>query len=307
MQSEKTFQQYYNTTIQPELRRLDKQRVRLLRWLLMSSVFLLAVAVFTFWLKILVVALVFCIPAVLYLGYLWRQIQKFRQEFKPRIMRLVLDFMDDGLLFGELKYDQHRKIPLVTFINSQIFGVMPAVYEGEDYISGRIGDIEFELCELKVEEFSRVRARLDPVFRGIFINAVFKHPPKGTLLVLPRTQLPQLANSVKSFVAMGGINVEGLLRHAEFKKVYTVFGTRNVRIDALLTKELMDFILHFRQRNGEMYLSFYGKNIFAGIVNEKDILEPKLFQSNVSYDLVREFYEDVYVALNLVMAFDEAH
>jgi hypothetical protein len=44
-----------------------------------------------------------------------------------------------------------------------------------------------------------------------------------------------------------------------------------------------------------------------GIWNEKDILEPNILQSNVSFELVREFYDDIYMALYVVQALDRAH
>ncbi|MFQ5446325.1 MAG: DUF3137 domain-containing protein, partial [Saprospiraceae bacterium] len=179
-------------------------------------------------------------------------------------------------------------------------------YDGEDYIAGRIGDIEFEMCELRVKEFSRVRARLDDVFRGIFIRAKVVHPPKGALLAVPRAAMPQLANALKQFVAAGGQNMDSFVRQKPFKEVYALYGSKNARVRDLLPEELMEFMLQYRQRAGDIYLSVIGKNIYIAIAHEKDILEPKLFQSNVSFDLVREFYDDIYVALFMVTALDRS-
>jgi uncharacterized protein DUF3137 len=306
MDKPENFRQFYNQTIHPELLRLDRERRRLLRLMFFSVLLLAGVIVFEIYVNILIVTLFLAIPTGVYIGFLIRRTRKFVQHFKPNVVKLILDFIDDGLLFGELQYDAKGFIPPQHFMQSNIFGAVPAVYKGEDYIAGRIGDIKFEMCELKVQEYSRVRARLDDVFRGIFIRAKFVHPPKGALLAVPRAAMPQLSNALKSFVAAGGQNIDGFVRNEKFREVYTLYGSKNTRVSELLPEELMEFMLQYRQRAGEIYLSIIGKNIYAGITHEKDILEPKLFQSNVSFDLVREFYDDIYVAIFMVTALDKS-
>jgi tRNA splicing ligase len=101
--------------------------------------------------------------------------------------------------------------------------------------------------------------------------------------------------------------MDGFVRNDEFRKIYTIYGSRNTKVAELLPDELMDFILKYRKKAGEIYLSVIGKNCYVAIGSKKDILEPKLFQSNVSYELVREFYEDIDAALYMIMALDRSH
>ncbi|MEK7254511.1 MAG: DUF3137 domain-containing protein [Bacteroidota bacterium] len=307
MQEPHKFAIFYNRTIQPELQRLDKHRKRVLRKIFWSALVMVGVLSLLAYLDIFVLGLLMTIPVFLYVAGLFNDFRKFVQEFKPNVVRLILDFMDDGLLFGELKYEAKKAIPKVQFLESKIFGVVPEVYEGEDFIEGRIGDIEFDLCELNVQEISRVRERLDPVFRGIFIRAIFKHPPKGIILVLPRTSLPQLSNSLKAFVALGNQKMDGYISNLEFTKAYTVYGSKNTKLSALLPEELMEYILKYRKAKGEIFMSCVGRTIYVAIKNEKDILEPSWFRSNVSFDLVKEFYEDISAALALIQAIDKSH
>ncbi len=287
--------------------RLDKQRRRMLRRIFLSMLLMLGVTVLLYSVQILMVALISAIPFVVYIYRQFKLISKFRADFKPRVVELVLDFIDDGLLFGDLKYNATGKISQDKFFRSNIFGVRPAVYQGEDYIEGRIGDVEFEMCELMVEEYSRVRKRLDQVFRGIFVRAKFFYPLKGALLVLPRTVLPQRSEALKSFIRHGGQVMDPFVKHKKFTETYTVYGSLNSKVGELLPKELMDFILASREKTGEIQLSIFNENCYIAITNEKDILEPKIFQSNVSFELVREFYDDIYAALFIVTALDKAH
>ena len=301
------FRIFYNQTIHPELVRLDKQRLSMLRRIFFSLVLMAGVAALIFAVHIFVVALIAAIPFVIYIYSQFRKIQKFRADFKPRVVKLILDFIDDDLLFGDLKYDAKGKISPDKFFRSNIFGAKPAIYEGEDYIEGRIGDVEFEMSELRVEEFSKVRKRLDLVFRGIFVRAKFFYPLHGTLLVIPRSEMPRRSEALKAFVRRNGVPMDPFVKNEKFVKHYTIYGSKNAKVSELLPRNLMDFILNARERTGEIQLSIFQENCYVAIENNKDILEPKIFQSNVSFELVREFYEDIYVALYIVRALDEAH
>ncbi len=301
------FRLFYNQTIHPELMRLDKQRLRMLRLIGFSAALMLGVGVLVYALSEFLFAALASLPFMFYIAMVAGRVRRFTADFKPKVVKLILDFIDDGPLFGDLRYDAKRKIPIDKFMRSQLFITRPAVYEGEDFIEGRIGDVEFELCELKVEEFSRVRQRLDDVFRGVFLRAKFKYPPKGSVLVLPRARLPYLSETVKAYVRTGGQNMDAFIKHQKFRETYITYGSRNTKVTDLLTEEMMSFILGYRKEKGEICMSILGENCYVGIWNHKDILEPNLLQSNVSFELVREFYDDIYLALYIVTALDRAH
>ncbi len=301
------FRLFYNQTIHPELMRLDKQRLRMLRLVSFSAILMLGVGGLVFALSEFLFAALACLPFMGYIAMVATRIRRFTDDFKPRVVRLVLDFIDDGPLFGDLKYDAKRKIPFEKFMKSHLFITRPAVYDGEDFIEGRIGDVEFEMSELKVEEFSRVRQRLDSVFRGVFLRAKFKHPLKGSVLVVPRAKLPYLSETLKVFVRHGGQLMDNFIKNPTFRAMYITYAHRNTKVTDLVTEELMSFILNYRKNKGEVCLSISGENCYMGIWNEKDILEPNILQSNVSFELVREFYDDIYMALYVVQALDRAH
>lgn len=301
------FRIFYNQTIHPELMRLDRKRRGMLLRMAISFLLMLALTALVYNIGIFLVALLVAIPFVIHIYYLYNQVQKFVATFKPQVVKLVLDFIDDHPLFGDLAYRPKQKVALLKFMASGIFGARPTIYEGEDFIEGRVGDVEFEMSELKAQEYSRVRARMRPMFRGIFLRAKFFHPPSGHLLVLPRPLLPDLSEAVKTFISKGGNNVDALLRYPKFTNKYAVYASRDTKVNELLPKHLLDYILYHSDNYGYIYLSLKNQNCFIAITNEKDILEPKIWQSNVSFDLVEEFYDDIYVALHIVQELDRAH
>ena len=299
------FRIYYNHTIHPELMRLERKRKRLLL-LLFSSVFLLLAILFLqFYLNILVVSLFLMIPFGFYITFILFRIQRFKARFKPQVVNLILDFIDDGLNFGTLKYDSKRFISRKRFIDSKIFKTDAPHYIGEDHISGLIGELKFEMCELEVKEFSKVRNRLNYVFKGVFLHTTFNRALRGEVIILPRKFKQYLSRSIKSFNSTGGVEIKDVLT-SRFNDSFMTFATKEANVTGLLSEDMQNAIVNYRITSGkEIYVSFIERDIYIGITEPKDILEPFIFSSNVSFDLVREFFEDIHVLLSIIEEFDK--
>ncbi|MBC7776841.1 MAG: hypothetical protein H7246_15520, partial [Phycisphaerae bacterium] len=167
------FRLFYNQSIHPELLNLEQRRRRLMRLLLLSGLMLAAVVVLQVYLSIFAVTLALLIPVGLWITYLVFKIQVFFKEFKPRIVALLLDFIDNDVNFTFDGYEAKGFIPPEKFLESRIFTTCDD-YFGEDLIRGQVRETPFEACELRVREFSEVRSRLDLVFSGIFLMADYQ-------------------------------------------------------------------------------------------------------------------------------------
>lgn len=304
----KEFRIYYNHTIHPELMRLERRRKRLLLLLGASVLLLTAVLIFQLYISLLLVTLLLSIPIALYITFLGYQIRKFILTFKPKVVNLILDFIDDGVNYGQLTYEPSKFLPKKMFQQSKIFGSPAHSYRGEDYIQGKIGELDFEMCELNVREYSKVRSRLNYVFQGIFLKATFKKSINGRVTILPRVFRQYLTRSIRETVGSGGRSMELMIRNPNFRKQFLAYATRNAQVRELLSDAMQQSILNYRnETEKEIYLSFINKDLYVAITEPKNILEPRLFQSNVSYDLVREFFEDLQLAFQIVEDFDKNH
>jgi len=144
------FRIFYNHTIHPELMRMEKKRGRLLRLFFLSILFVVIVMGLSAFLDILTVTLFLLIPVSFYMTYLVYQFQKFRSTFKPNIMNLVLDFMDNDVNYGTLKYEEEKFISKKEFLGSKIFVTTADEYKGEDYIEGQLGELPFRMCDMQL-------------------------------------------------------------------------------------------------------------------------------------------------------------
>ena len=102
-----------------------------------------------------------------------------------------------------------------------------------------MGELEFEMSELSVKEFSPVRNRLDDVFRGVFLHARFVRTvqdPNGEILILPRNRKQYLSKTIKSFTVKGGRQHEP--QNLRFSDEFVVYCTPEANIRGFLSNEM---------------------------------------------------------------------
>ncbi|TNE49786.1 MAG: DUF3137 domain-containing protein [Bacteroidetes bacterium] len=303
------FRIFYNQNIHPELLNLEQRRRRLVRLLSLSAFLLTGVLIVQSYVQILVVTLLLLIPVGLWIAYLGFRVQVYFQEFKPRVVGLILDFIDNDINYGSFQYDAKGGISKDKFLSSKIFTHLDE-YVAEDLITGQVREMPFELCELQVREFSDVRTRLDYVFRGVFLYGDFRRVDmQGGILLLPDAYRKYLSRSERAFHLIGGRRVRNHLL-PEFETFFDTYATPNVRLREILSEDLQRAILRFRQRfqeanrDKEIYLSIIGDKLYIALTQDKDLLEPSLFRNTVSFEVVREFYEDINLLLEIVHEMD---
>ncbi len=288
------FRIYYNHTIHPELLRLEKKRKRLLYWLFFSIFLLTGILILEFYVNIFLVTLFMAIPISLYIAFLIYQIQRFISTFKPNIVNLILEFISEG----DFEYDAKGHISKKQFLSSKIFVTDAPYFKGEDFIKGKIGEINFEMSELYIREFSKVRSRLNYVFRGVMLIADFHHNYNGVAYILPEEFQQYLSRSIKQFTLEGA--EPQFLSNPDFEEVFMVYANNNSYINQLLRPDVQKMLVDYRKKSGkEIYISFLDGKMYVAATEHKDILEPYLFQSNVSYKLVKDFYYDLQILFKL--------
>jgi uncharacterized membrane protein len=303
------FRLFYNQNIHPELLHLEHRRRRLLRLILLTIVLLGVVAAVQLFIGVFLVTLLLFIPVGIWMAYLSFQIREFYRQFKPRIVGLLLDFIDNDVNFSFEGYVPEGCVAPDQFLESRIF-TSADDYKGEDLILGQVRETPFEMSELTVKEFSMVRNRLDYVFRGVFLIGDFRRwDMRGGVLILPDAYRKYLNHSEKSFHLMGGRRVRNNLL-PEFEAFFDTYATPDTRIQDVISVELQRAVLDFRQRfqeqnrQKEIYLSIIGDKIYIALTQDRNLLEPSIWQNNARFELIREQYEDLQMLLDVVKAVD---
>ena len=300
MQSLSDFRIFYNHSIFPELSNLERRRRRLL-WLFAGTIVgVFGVILVQFWLSELLFSLILLIPTVIYGFWLYGQVDIWKKEFKPRIVGLVLDFIDNDVNYGELKYVEDSGIGPDWFFRSCLFACNPVEYFSEDHITGTIREMPFEVCELLVNEMSATRSQLDTVFRGTLLMGEYNFEMHGKILLLPDHQRPYATRTMKQFTRLGGRRREKNLL-PEFEEVFDTYATDDANVARTLSPDMQRAILKFQKNTGkDIYVSLIENRLFVAVTQPKDLLEPVLFRNIVSFELVYEFFQDLHLLFSVV-------
>ncbi len=303
------FRLFYNQSIHPELLHLERRRQRLVRLLSFAALLIGGVVALQLALQIFVLTLVLFLPVGFMVAYLGFRVQVYFQEFKPRIVGLILDFIDNDVNYSGLAYQPKGLIDKKRFLESLIFNKAED-YAGEDLIKGQVRETPFELCELRVQAFSPVLTQLDEVFQGVFLIGHFRRPDmRGKLLVIPDALRKYFLDSTRRFHLQGGRRVRNNML-IEFERLFDTYATPDARVKDILSADMQRAVLAFRQRfrdknrKKELYFSIIDDKIYLALSQDTDLLEPSLLASNVSYELIREYYDDIRLLLDLVRDVD---
>lgn len=314
------FRVYYNAVIYPELLLLEKKRLRLVWLMAVMLLTFLIVGLLTLQAHIPALSLFLWIPVILYATILGYQIRKFVENFKPRIVDLILEFIEAGErlkpipekykdtkgLERKFHYDFDEKISQRIFDKSGIFREPYSYYKGEDYISGMIGNVTFEMSELDVRKLSMVKSGFEQVFRGIFFHANFHTDTHSFILIIPRESKQFLMRTIKGITHRQGYEVN--IDFPEFEEEFVIYSDNEIRNQQLLSAEVYQSILNYKIRtNKDILVAFDHKDIYIAVSESKDILEPRILRSNVSYKIVHEFFEDLMLVISIVEDFDLHH
>ncbi len=287
---------------------MEKHRKRLVRLLIFSVFLLFLLTIVQIYANVFLLTLFLTIPIAFYVGYIAYRIRKFQQRFKPNIIGLILDFLDNAPNYGKLSYDSNKKIEQKVFEESGIFGKGFPFYRGEDFIEGRIGEMNFELSELDVRRISPVSNQLEEVFRGIFITSIFNEETEGAITIWPRRKRPFISRAIKDFTWADAVNVDEEILNPKFKEYFTIYATEDTHVTGILSEPMQEALMEYIQSSKkDIYISFRGKKIYAAISSPKDLLEPNILRSNLSFQEMKEFYEDIELALLIIRDFDQTH
>lgn len=240
----------------------------------------------------------------------------FLREYKAATVEKLLHFINP-----DFNYSMEKHIPRAVFMESGLFGEAPSVYEGDDHVSGIIGDTKIEFSELNTSyvSMSSKGKREGSIFKGIFFVADFNKNFQGKTIVLP-----DIAESIFGNVLGQGLQsvaIEGelvKLEDPEFEKHFVVYTTDQVEARYILSTSLMERMVNFREKagvGGAFYASFVNSKIYIAFPHEgkiikkifkktpeefKGFFEPDLSRPIADFETIREYYEDLRLMIGIV-------
>ena len=297
---------FYNTTLKSDLAVLEQKRRKIVRkifYVMIGALCIGAVGCLLMARNLHEAVPFFIIPLVLCLiiggGLSIFLTRGYVAEFKLLVIEKIIHFIDK-----DLSYQPNSCIPKSTFMLSKIFSTKPNRYKGDDLVSGKVGATRIQFSEIHAEHESgsgKNRSRYT-VFRGLFFIGDFNKDFRSRTVVLPDTAeklFGRLGQKLQSLNIFRGQLIK--LEDPEFERHFAVYGNDQIEARYILSTSLMERIIEFRKKTGrKIYLSFVGSMVFVAVSYTRRLFEPRIFRTLVAFEPVREYFEDLQLAIGIV-------
>jgi len=297
---------FYETALMPDLEALEQQRKSLVR----KIIFTIVAAVFIACICLLFAAqtlreagpavmfpIALCVLGAAAVCHLLTR--SYVMDFKAVVIERIIQFIDPNL-----NYSPHSCIPKSSFMLSKIFTTKPNRYKGDDLVCGKVGATQIQFSELHAEYESgsgKNRQRYT-VFRGIFFVGDFNKQFTGQTIVLPDTAeklFGRLGQKLRSLNIFRGNLIK--LEDPEFESHFAVYGSDQIEARYILSTSLMARITDFKKKTGKkIHLSFIGSMVFVAVSYTRDLFEPRLFKTLLDFEPVRQYFDDLQLAVGIV-------
>ncbi|TVR72747.1 MAG: DUF3137 domain-containing protein [Marinilabiliales bacterium] len=302
MKTLEEFENYYNKSLKTDLVNLDARRKQVVKRFLISlfAIFIPSMAIFI--LTGLYVGIAASVIAFIILLFFWVRDKLFVKDFKEQVINRIVYFISP-----DLTYDPKGHISLSEFVTSRLFLTSVDRYNGDDLVYGTIDKTEFRFSEFKAEykqvttdSKGRTRTSWHTIFRGIFYIADFNKEFTGSTVVLPNVFGNRFGFMKK---LMGATRREKLvkLEDPDFSRQFNVYSDDQVKARYVLSTSLMQRIVDFRKKHkNNVYLSFVDSKMYLGVSHNKNLFEPNYLRSLVRFDVLREYFDDLVLAVGIV-------
>lgn len=219
----------------------------------------------------------------------------FEDGFKEIIIGQIINFIHPGL-----SYKSGISVSSVDYKNSCLFRNNYYNYGGDDLVSGVYKNVNFKCSELSVSELRRDYT--DTIFHGLFFAARLNTDFSGGTYIWRNNniQLPAtIADEHYRMMPMPEVTRVDLL-NGSFEKYYSVYTTDINEASAIVTNEMMDRIMNFREQvNRDITLSFVGGICYVALPFDEPLFEASAF-STANKEDVQEYFFTVLLILSII-------
>lgn len=226
----------------------------------------------------------------------------YQHDFKNRIVKPVIGFINPAYTYQPLNYASYEE-----FTESGLFAKKDYRINGNDQIYGKIGEMNFQCCDLTVTHMPLVTVRgqgADTVFCGSYFIAQFPRYFSAPVYILSRSSTVgswfSSSPADDGFIQTWSLGKKVLPSDSAFNKLFMVYSPDVNEAEQLLTPALMEKITRLQERSAaKLFISFYNNRIYVGIGHGMDYFETTLNKSLEDRQMLKNFYLDFVSLLQL--------
>lgn len=286
----------FNRKIKPRLGGLETQRNKSLVQACMMSFLVLGLAASAFYqypdfftenFAVLIVLSIFFIA-----GIFRACMYLFRKKFKDEVIEEVFK-----ALIPDCKYSPEAKVSNSPVDDSRLISKNYNRFNGEDYVKGKIGDMDVEFSELHLRKVtgSGKNKKDVKIFKGLFFHFTLNRSLGHNTMIRHDVGEALFGRNIGRFfqktAAPEGYELVQL-ESVEFEKKYSVYSDDQIKARVLLTPTVMAGLTSFKKKyKRELEVSIRANKLYVAISSANDHFEPKYFGEVVSLKEIREIYD----------------
>ncbi len=298
---------FYYKTLYPVLTKLESDRKQLrYRILVIGSIYTFVILLTMIAFKDLILqsldSLIFIGAAYSGIGMIIYKllIKDYTKEFKDKVIEPLISEIDSNLHYSSMQHISSK-----LFRNSKLFTQIPDRVNGNDFVSGKIDEVNIQFSDIHAEKKHKNNDKesWSTIFKGLFIVAEFNKNFKGETVILPDSAQSNFGDLIGNWLQSKNINRDELVKmdSPEFEKEFVVYSTDQIEARYILSHSLMEKLLRFKKRSKHpVYISFIRESIHMAIEYNKDLFEPSVFRSLLSYKIAMEYVQTLHLAIGII-------
>lgn len=298
MITEEQLRQLYDTELRATLRGIEWRRWEIKLLVPIGTVAFFAIFYYNFHYDFF--SLHSIIPLLIFAGSaVWGayRFHLYRKIFKG-VAEKIIHLINPEWVFEPNKFVWREHLEESDLMRRRFF-----VYDGDNLITGTMGNTIFECSEFTMDHREMVNGRRGKVriFQGLLMKMDFETAFAGHTCIIDKVAYDEIEEFAdKTLVQNLRYPVEPSLWHnhetsiSSFNEYFVVQTSADE--ESVINPELMHTLLKIREVfDKEIRLSFVGKSAYCVIrlENYQDLFEPRVYKTGVSYQNIKAMYNIV--------------
>jgi len=228
-------------------------------------------------------------------------ISDYKSNFKQKVIAPLIKEIDENLT-----YIPNRHLPSSNFERSKLFTTRPDRVSGNDYVRGKIDNIDIAFSDFHAEkryENSKGEESWETIFMGLLIVSDFHKKFHGETVVLPDSAQTLFGDLVGAWFQAHNFSRNELVKmdNPDFEKEFVVYSTDQIEARYILSPSLMQKLLNYKRKTKHpLHISFIGGKIYMAIEYNDDMFEASVFHSLLKYKIAMEYIGTLHLVISIV-------
>lgn len=302
---------YYYSTMYPELKALEEERLRIVGRLKKVAFILCGVVVISIFLLIHYAQFVplhafglsGIFGVILFIFMFHHEKSGYQSLFKDNVIEKIIYFINPTFVYrkdGTIGEDEYMHC-----------GLFPEAYDryrGSDLVEGVLDGVSVRFSDLHVEQKRRTKNNKEEwhtLFQGLFFIADFHKSFRARTYVLPDVAERALGVLGMWFQELNRTHGELIkLDHVAFEKHFAVYGEDRVEAHYILSHTFMERILDFaKKRDKNLFLGFVNGKMYLALSYTKALFEPSITRSLLTFEYIKEYFELLEMVFGIIDEF----